>query len=267
MLAAFLKIFAPVILILPGITAAYLTLGAEDPDMVSAMTRDGATDSNLAYGALVSRVLPKWLLGFFAAVIVGSILSTFNSVLNSSATLFSLDVYKKHLDPNATTQRVVRVGQICSFAVAVFAVIAAPLIFHGQQGVFDFFQGLNGVYFTPLCAIMLLAMFNNRVNGTSALISIAVGLVLMSLGTFATGEGDANWVKGYFGSPFHYMGAVLVFLVLLQLGLGKFCGMERETPYVQQNVEAVDITPWKPAPWVGGALVAMVVAIYIWFAQ
>ena len=280
LLAAFLKIFAPVILILPGITAAYLTLAVEDPEMVASMTSEGAIDSNLAYGALVSRVLPKWMLGFFAAVIVGSILSTFNSVLNSSATLFSLDVYKKYLDPNAPTRRIVRVGQICSFVVAVFAVVVAPLIFHGRDGVFNFFQGLNGVYFTPLCAIMLLAMFNKRVNGTSALISIVVGLVLMSLGSFVTGAKQAvaatdgqpaiaeakGWVVDYFGSPFHYMGAVLVFLVVLQLALGKFCGMERETPYMQKNAEAVDLTPWKPAPFVGGALVAMVVAIYVWFA-
>jgi SSS family solute:Na+ symporter len=281
LLAAFFKVFAPLILILPGITAAYLTLGAQDPEMVKAMTAENGIDANRAYGALVSRVLPEWLLGFFAAVIVGSILSTFNSVLNSSATLFSLDVYKKYLSRNASTQAVVRVGQICSFVVAVFAVIAAPNIFHGKQGVFDFFQGLNGVYFTPLCAIMLLAMFNKRVNGTSALISIAVGLVLMSLGTFLTGASPAipasegvaaveaykGWVIDYFGSPFHYMGAVLVFLVLLQLALGKFCGMVREVPYQQKNAEAVDLTPWKPAPFVGAGLVVMVVAIYIYFAQ
>lgn len=281
LLAAFIKVFAPIILILPGITAAYLTLGAQDPEMVSAMMVDGEPDSKRAYGALVSRVLPGWLLGFFAAVIVGSILSTFNSVLNSSATLFSLDVYKKYLDPKASTLKVVRVGQICSFLVAVFAVIAAPNIFHGQKGVFDFFQGLNGVYFTPLCAIMLMAMFNKRVNGTSALISIAVGLVLMSLGTFVTGASPAieatdgapaveaanGWVVDFFGSGFHYMGAVLVFLILLQLALGKFCGMERETPFEQHNANAVDLTPWKPAPFVGGAIVAMVVAIYVWFAQ
>ena len=268
LIAAFLKIFAPIILILPGITAAYLVLGAEDPEMVSAMTADnGSIDNNRAYGSLVSRVLPGWLLGFFAAVIVGSILSTFNSVLNSSATLFSLDVYKKYLDKNASTQRVVRVGQICSLVVAIFAVIAAPNIFHGRKGVFDFFQNLNGVYFTPLCAIMLLAMFNKKVNGTSALISIAVGLGLMVLGTFFAGDGDSNWVKRFFGSPFHYMGAVLVLLVMLQLALGKFCGMERDIPYEQKNAEAVDLTPWKPAPFVGGALVAAVVAIYVYFAR
>ena len=76
-----------------------------------------------------------------------------------------------------------------------------------------------------------------------------------------------GWVVDYFGSGFHYMGAVLVLLIVLQLVLGKYCGMERETPYVQKNVEAVDLTPWKPAPFVGGALVLMVIAIYIYFAQ
>ena len=79
-------------------------------------------------------------------------------------------------------------------------------------------------------------------------------------------EAVDGWVVDIFGSGFHYMGAVLVFLVVLQLALGKFCGMERETPYVQKDVEAVDLTPWKPAPYVGGVLVLMVVAIYVYFA-
>ncbi|QEG22752.1 solute:sodium symporter family transporter [Mariniblastus fucicola] len=267
LLAAFLKIFGPVILILPGITAAYLTLGAQDPEMVKAMTVDGVVDANQAYGALVSRVLPDWMLGFFAAVIVGSILSTFNSVLNSSATLFSLDVYKKYLNPSAATEKVVRVGQICSFVVAVFAVIAAPIFFHGRDGVFGFFQKLNGVYFTPLCAIMLLAMFNKTVNGKSALITIAVGLGLMSLGTFFSSIGEFDWVLGVFGSGYHYMGAVLVLLLAMQYCLGEFAGMKRATPYEQKNVEAVDLTPWKHASWVGASLVVMVIGIYVWFAQ
>ena len=192
LLAALLKIFAPIILILPGITAAYLTLATKDPEMVNAVMVDGEPVATRAYGALVSRVLPGWLLGFFAAVVVGSILSTFNSVLNSSATLFSLDVYKKYINRDASMQKVVRVGQICSFVVAVFAVIAAPIFFHGRDGVFGFFQKLNGVYFTPLCAIMLIAMFNKTANGKSALITIFVGLVMMVLGTFLSDFGGVD---------------------------------------------------------------------------
>ena len=269
LLAAFFKILAPLILVLPGIIAAYLVIG--DPEMMQAVGKneDGNWVADRAYGALVSQVLPKWLLGFFAAVVVGSILSTFNSVLNSAATLFSLDVYKKYLNPTASTKSVVRSGQICSFVVAVFAVIAAPLIFFGQEAIFGFFQTLNGVYFIPLLAIIMVGMFHRFADGMSALITLLVGLGLMVIGTFFTGEDKVNkidgWLADTFGSPFHYMGAVFALLIVLQLTLSAM-GMKRSEPYVQEDKGLVDLTPWKPAPFVGGALILLVLGIYALFA-
>ncbi|MEL7265634.1 MAG: solute:sodium symporter family transporter, partial [Planctomycetota bacterium] len=164
LIAAFFKILAPLVLVLPGIMAAYLVIHAGDQQMVDEVGKNANDnwDANSAYGALVARVLPKWLLGFFAAVVVGSILSTFNSVLNSAATLFSLDVYKQYIRPQATTGQVVRSGQWCSLIVGLLAVIAAPLIFYGREGVFDFFQTLNGVYFIPLAAIILVGQRDQR---------------------------------------------------------------------------------------------------------
>lgn len=266
LLAAFFKILAPLILVLPGIVAAYLVIGAEDPEMVQKVgtDADGKWVASKSYGALVSRVLPQWLLGFFAAVVVGSILSTFNSVLNSAATLFSLDVYKKYIAPNASTKSVVRSGQICSLIVGALAVVAAPIVFYGKQGVFDFFQSLNGIYFIPLLAILLFGLFNKRVNEQSALITLAVGFGLMIIGTFA-GGGDGGWLKNIFGSPFHYMGAVFVVLLALQATLGA-TGMKNEMPWVQKDAGVVDLTPWKHAPLVAGVLVAMTIAIYALFA-
>lgn len=266
LLAAFFKILAPLILVLPGIVAAYLVMGAEDQQMVEMVGKDDNQQwiSNRAYGALVARVLPEWLLGFFAAVVVGSILSTFNSVLNSAATLFSLDVFKKYIAPSASNHTVVRSGQICSFIVGVFAVVAAPTIFYGKQGVFDFFQTLNGIYFIPLLAVILFGMFHKSVNEASALITLFTGLGLMVIGTFF-GGGDGGWLSAIFGSGFHYMGAVFAVLLLLQFSLGKF-GMTRAQPWQQTDVQAVDLTPWKPAPLVGGLLVAAALLIYIYFA-
>ena len=270
LLAAFFKILAPLILILPGIIAAYL-VNAQDPQMVEGVTdQEGNVIAKRAYGALVARVLPDWLLGFFAAVVVGSILSTFNSVLNSAATLFSLDVYKRFLRPEASTREVVISGQLCSFLVGVLAVIAAPLVFHGRDGVFDFFQGLNGVYFIPLLAIILVGMFNRMADGRSAVITLVTGLVLMVAGTFfskfSLAESNTwDWVEAWFGSGFHYMGVVFLLLVILQLVLTS-TGMRRERAYVQQDSKSVDLTPWKPAPIIGALLVGLVVLIYVAFS-
>ena len=264
LMASFFKILAPLILVIPGIVAGYIA--TTNPEFNSQI--DGQ-DANV-YGALVRLVLPNALTGFFAAVIVGSILSTFNSVLNSSATLFSLGVYQRILRPNATHKEVVRSGQWCSAAVAIFATIFAPLVFLGQEGIFGYFQKLNGVYFIPLFAIILFGMFNRRANGLSALITVIVGLVIMVAGTFFIDFGAiatsmfGESVGAIVGNGYHFMGIVFVFLLILQSLLGKV--MPRDTPYEQKDAGLVDLTPWKPAPYVGGSLILFVLGLYLWFA-
>jgi len=256
LLAAFFKILAPIILIIPGIVALHIALGNEAFNE-TLLKPDGTRDSSKVYGSLVRLVLPASLTGFFAAVVVGSILSTFNSVLNSSATLFSLGVYKKVIKPGATMKEVVKSGRICSAVVAVFAAVAAPAIFMGRDSIFDYFQSLNGVYFIPLLAIILVGMFNKTASGTSALITATLGLVIMLWGTFFSGD----FVGNTFGSGYHFMGAVFAGLILLQLILGQF--MRRETAYVQVDSGLVDLTPWKYAKPVGITLIVTVLAIYL----
>ena len=256
LLASFFKILAPLILILPGLLAYQIF--ANDPDVDVSAVKDGNV-----YGMLVREVLPKPLTGFFAAVVMGSILSTFNSVLNSSATLFSLGVYKKIIKPAATQHELVRSGRICSAVVAVLAIIAAPLIFHGRDGLFNMFQALNGIYFIPILAIMLFGFFNRTSAGITAIIAIVIGVIAMLIGTFFTG-GDDGWLKAIFGSGFHYMGAVFAFLILLQYVLGR--SVRRTAPYVQQDAKVVDLTPWKHAKPVGIGLIVLVLILYALFA-
>ncbi|MFT4546386.1 MAG: SSS family solute:Na+ symporter [Verrucomicrobiales bacterium] len=257
LLAAFFKILAPIILVVPGIVAAHYALTS--PDSEIALAIEG--NRGKAYGSLVRYVLPPVFTGFFAAVVIGSILSTFNSVLNSSATLFSLGVYKKIINPNATTEQTVRSGRICSLAVAVFATIAAPVFFIGRNELFSYFQSLNGIYFIPILAIVLVGMFNKTADGKSALITALIGLAAMGYGTFA---GGGKWAGETFGSGFHYMGLVFVTLVALQLILGR--SMKLATPYVQQDAKVVDLTPWKHAKLVGATLAIAVLVIYLLLA-
>lgn len=260
LLAAFFKILAPIVLVLPGIVALYIA--NQNPEFNEGLLNGKVErDDSKVYGSLVRLVLPAPLTGFFAAVVVGSILSTFNSVLNSSATLFSLGVYKKAINPGASMEQVVKSGRWCSAIVAVFAAVGAPLIFIGIDGIFGYFQKLNGVYFIPLLAVILVGMFNKWVDGTSATVTIITGLLVMIWGTFV----GTDTVLHYFRSGYHFMGAVFVFLVILQLTLG--IQMKRESAYVQRDAKKVDLTPWKPAPFVGGLLVLTVLILYFSLAR
>ena len=258
LLAALFKILAPLILVLPGILAMHIaSTNAEFSQGL--LNADGKPNGDLVYGSLVRLVLPSALTGFFAAVVVGSILSTFNSVLNSSATLFSLGVYKKAIKPDAGHKDVVRAGQICSAVVAVLSAVAAPIVFMDRDGIFGFFQKLNAIYFIPLLAIILFGFANRTANGASAIITAVVGLCLMLWGTFFDGASTI-------GNAYHFMGAVFLALLGLQFVLAQFFGMRRFDVYVQQDAKAVDLTPWKPARFVGAAMIVIVLGIYAWFA-
>ncbi len=110
------------------------------------------------------------------------------------------------------------------------------------------------------CWPILVGMFHRYANGTSAWITILVGLSAMVYGTFFAEE----WVHSVLGSGYHYMGVVFVALVALQLGLATF--LRRDEPYVQQDSKAVDLTPWGPAKLVGGSLVLLILGIYAFFS-
>ncbi|NIP95633.1 MAG: solute:sodium symporter family transporter, partial [Akkermansiaceae bacterium] len=258
LLASFFKILAPIILIFPGIIALHI-FTVNPPEGVDAramMETDGKV-----YGTLVRTVLPGWLTGFFAAVVMGSILSTFNSVLNSSATLFSLGVYKKILKPEATQHQLVRSGRVCSAVVAVFAVVSAPLVFMNVEGIFGYFQKLNGIYFIPLLAMVMFGFFNRTADGRTAVITVVVGLIAMVIGTFIA----ADPINRALGSGYHYMGLVFALLLLLQFVLGQ--SMKHPAPHVQKDARAVDLTPWKFAKPVGIGLIIFVLVLYALFAD
>jgi len=269
LLASFFKILAPLILVVPGLLAYQVFTDRLGHAEAQAML----DDDGAVYGMLVREVLPGWLTGFFAAVVVGSILSTFNSVLNSSATLFSLGVYKKILKPAASQHQLVLSGRVCSAVVAALSVFAAPLVFYGKDGLFHVFQELNGIYFIPILAIMLFGLFNRRADGMSALITILTGLCAMIIGTFFPGKPDTDaageivsggWKADIFQSGFHYMGAVFAGCLILQFLLGRT--MKRPEIYVQRDAQAVDLTPWIHAKKVGAGLLVLVFVLYAAFA-
>jgi len=104
-----LKLLVPIIIILPGVIGFYY-FGTSMYDQ-----------QDLIYPALIKKVLPLGLSGFFAAVVMGAVLSTFNSVLNSAATIFSVDVYKRLIRKDAGKKRLVWIGRSVSSVLAIFA--------------------------------------------------------------------------------------------------------------------------------------------------
>ena len=247
LLTGALKLLGPLYLVIPGMLAYSLFAGDD-------------IKADQAYGMLVNKVLPAPLTGFFAAAMIGAILSSFNSALNSSCTLFSLGLFKNVIKKDASEQAVVRSGKIFGWIVAVVAMSIAPLLAN-TTSIFGYLQKMNGMYFIPIFAVVLVGMLTKRVPPLAAKVGLIAGFSVIAI--------------GYFVHPFdkivsslheyHFLGIVFAWLLILMLVIGEI--KPRETEFVQEDVGAVDMTAWRFAKPVGLLLIAIVFAIYTTMAD
>lgn len=246
LLTAGLKLLGPLYLVLPGIVAFHL------------FAADGMQPDH-AYGALVHRVLPAPLTGFFAAVMVGAILSSFNSALNSACTLFSLGVIKGMIRPDANERMVVGSGKIFGWCIALVAMVVAPLL-AGVGGIFAYLQKMNGLYFIPIFSVVLMGMLHKRMPPMAAKVALVTGFLIIALGYFVSPFDQ--WVAAM--HEFHFLGAVFAVLCVAMLGIA--WRAPSAAPFIQKDVRAVEMTPWRGARPAGGLLLLLVLAIYLLFA-
>ncbi len=247
LIAGAFKVLAPLILVIPGIVAFHLYAGEE-------------IRQDQAYGRLVRDVLPGPLAGFFAAAIVGAILSSFNSVLNSSATLFSLGIYQRLIRPAASEREVIRAGKVFGWTAAVIAMIAAPALV-GQDSIFGYLQTMNGIYFIPIFAVVLAGMVSKRVPAVAAEVALALGVIAISCGYFVPRLSElVDKMHKY-----HFLGAVFLGLVAIMF-IGRLVAPRKER-WQWPTQSPVDMTPWRFALPFGMALIAVILTVYVAFAR
>jgi solute:Na+ symporter, SSS family len=162
-LAAFLKLLMPVIIVLPGIAAAALV-----PNL---------TRADEAYPSLMA-MLPTGILGLVFAALIAAIVASMGSKINSIATIFTMDVYRP-LRPNSSQQHLVLIGRLTAVLALIIAIIAARPLLGSFDQAFQYIQEFTG-FFTPgICVIFLLGMFWERCTATAAL-SAAIGSAVLS---------------------------------------------------------------------------------------
>ncbi|MCS1409946.1 MAG: putative symporter YidK [Verrucomicrobia subdivision 3 bacterium] len=247
LIAGIFKVLAPIILVMPGIIAFHLY--AESGEVTAA---------DQAYGTLVRNVLPAPLAGFFAAVIAGAILSSFNSALNSTATLFSLGVFGRF--SNGDEKKTIATGKICGALIAILAMMMAPFLAE-QKSIFDYLQKMNGLYFIPIFSVMLMGMFTKRVPAFAANIALVLGFVSIALGYFIPSLSKIVDKM----HEFHFLGAVFFGLIMLMTAIRIAAPLK--TPRVHEHSGNVDLTPWKFAKPLGIGLGVVVLILYVAFAD
>jgi SSS family solute:Na+ symporter len=169
--AGFMKLFMPVIVMLPGIAAFVLYKNGQLAGFEGG--KDGAYSAILAF-------LPAGLKGLAIAALTAAIVASLAGKANSISTIFTLDIYKKYINQQATEKKLVWTGRLTVFISMVIAVIFTwkDLLGIGGEGGFTFIQKYTGFISPGVFAMFMLGFFWKRTTGAAAMTGLITGFLL-----------------------------------------------------------------------------------------
>jgi len=175
--AGFMKIFLPLIVVIPGLIYFAMEPGLLKPELMDpALGPKIRQQIDQGYAVMVMRLLHLGVRGLLLAALFGAIQSTVDSVLNSTSTIISLDIYKKFLRPEASEETLVRMGKWIGAAVLLIAMVLAPFIEKLGQGVFVYIQNLYAYFAPPFAAVFLVGILWKRATAKAATATIPAGI-------------------------------------------------------------------------------------------
>ncbi|WLR54261.1 solute:sodium symporter family transporter [Mesobacillus subterraneus] len=248
LISGFYKLLVPLTMMIPGVIAFH-------------MYGDGLKSVDLAYPALISDVLPNWMSGFFLAVLLGAVLSSFNSLLNSASTMFALDIYKARFNREADDRKLISVSKIAGTLLAIVSLCIAPLLMNAPEGLWDLIRRFTGFFNIPIIAILLVGIFSKRVPSIAAKVVIIFHVITYYMLVWGT-QHLFNFVV-----PIHFIHIyAILFVVEVAIMVGIGFWKPRTTPYTFRSEAAVDMVPWKYTLPVSVILLALVAFLYVVFS-
>ncbi|SDM83856.1 solute:sodium symporter family transporter [Kriegella aquimaris] len=235
-----LKILVPAVIVLPGLIGFYYFGESlyDNPDSV--------------YPLLVKKVLPLWLTGFFVAVMMGAILSTFNSALNSAATVFSLGIFKRYIQKDASDKKLVAIGKWTSALLAIFAIGIAPFVANAPEGLYQLLQQLNGIFFIPIASVIIAGFLFPKVSASGAKAGLLFGLVFYVVMYYGL-QLDIHFV--------HIWGIEFVLnIIVMHVATLLF---PKEAPFEMKDAGVLNLKPWKYAKPFSLFLVVFTIILYL----
>jgi SSS family solute:Na+ symporter len=266
--SGFFKVLVPLFMMIPGVIAFHL-YGSE------------LASIDLAYPQLVRDTLPVWAMGFFLAVLLGAVFSSFNSLINSAATMFTLDVLEPWMSRRAAVftgtesreqesgdaatglprrgvsdQTLVRWAKWGSVVIALFSLGVAPLLQFAPEGLWQIIRIFTGFYNIPIIAIVLVGMLTTRVPARA--VKIAIGFHLVAYGSVQF------LFKEQVALHFLHLYAILF---VIEVGFMLLMGYWKPAHKVRvMHTPPVDMTPWPHAKACAVTLLSCVVGLYCLFS-
>ena len=245
LLSGFFKLLVPFMMMVPGVIAYHLYNQGGD----------ALPSIDLAYPQLVKDVLPIYLSGFFLAVLLGAVFSSFNSLLNSAATLFCLDVYQPLKINQVSDAQLIRVAKIASVVIALFSFIVAPLLQFAPEGLWQIIRIFTGFYNIPVITIVLVGLFTRHVSALAAKVAICFHVVAYGILKFVI-DIDLNFI--------HIYAVLFVIEVAIMLLISHW--RPRTTPWHFKQAARVDMQPWRYAPAASMTMISAIIVVYLLFS-
>jgi SSS family solute:Na+ symporter len=244
LLSGFFKVLVPFLMMLPGVIAFHL-YGSE------------LASIDLAYPQLVRDVLPSYAWGFFLAVLLGAVFSSFNSLLNSAATLFCLDVWEPLKGRVLTDPQRIKVAKRASIVIALFSFLVAPMLQFATEGLWQIIRIFTGFYNIPVIAIVIVGLFTRKVPAVAAKVVIVFHVLTYGCLQFLFKE----------EVPLHFLHLYAVLFaievaIMLTLGLWR----PRTEAWIYHQQKTLDLNPWNYAVPCATTLLSCVLSLYLLFS-
>ncbi|MCW3120274.1 MAG: sodium solute transporter superfamily [Chitinophagaceae bacterium] len=238
------KIISPLLLNIPGLIAVHM------------YTRMSNTAE--VFPKMASEASPPIIAGYIAAIIFGAALTTFNAGLNSSSTLFILNLYKPWLEKRSlpvTEEKLVSSGKKFEIIVCLAAMFIAPFIIFAKGGFYTYLQIVGGFFSVPIFTILLIGFVTKRVPPIAA----KIGLIF-----FIISFGFTQLVFDLNLHFLHLLAILFIITSVIMLLIGKLYPMQ--IPYQQKINNLVDIQPWKNRHYYSVILLALMILTFIIFS-
>ena len=284
-LACLFKLAIPFIIVIPGIMA-FQMFGSEILERVGG---DIDKAGEVAYPYLITQIMPPFLRGVMLAALAGAVMSSFNSGLNSAATIFTVDIYGKFVCKDATPKQQVKVGRIATAVIVVLACLWAPVI-SSFEGVCNYIQEIWGFISPGIVAAFLIGLIFKRVPALAAKGALLLGPVLYAISRVpgwimedyfewqssadnadvlvSTSTGEAagtltTWIFTYSKMAFlHHMGIIFLVLAAFMLVVARLAPLTKPVVYPQSKI---DTTVHPFAYVIGTVIVILTIVLYVIF--
>lgn len=241
--AAFLKLIMPLITVIPGIIAYQL------------YREQIAVKPDTAFPLLIRNLIPAGLRGFIFAAISGAVISSLASMLNSASTIFTMDLYKRHLKKDAASHTLVTIGRISTVIFVIIGCMIAPQLDNPKfKGIFHYIQDFQGYISPGILAAFVFGLIFTRAPAAAGVAALLLNVPIYGILHLSMFESISflNKMAITFGC--------LLFTMLV-ITLIKPLKDARKIPVK----EDFDMRPTPAVIWLGSVVILITLSLYVIF--